>query len=229
MTRSKPAIASLGLLVALFGVMAFGTGVAQAEAGNHWQVNGSVVSGAGSHAVEVEKLENETASLLTLINNTKVKILCKSTKLNNVSLTSEGRLSEGSVTFHQCVTYLNDVLSPPCEPFSGGNKGLLVSEKGKGLLTLHEKEGKKELLTVITPVGSSLIFLQFGEECAIGEVVPVSGKLTLIDSEVSVEKATHLIKEGPLTALSALSNPVTIDGAAFVRLTSGLKFKGFML
>jgi len=225
MNRSKNRFRALGLCTMVLGLMAFSTASAQAELKNHWQVNGTVVSGAASHAVEVEKIENETASLLTTINKTSVKFLCKSAKLNGVSLITEGKLTEGTVTFHSCVTYLNGVLSPPCEPFTGANKGLIVSEKGKGLLALHEGQ----LLTVITPVGVNFGTIFLGEECAIGEEVPVTGKLTLKDTEVGVEKTTHLISEGPLTSLTALGNPATIEGAAIVKLTSGLKFKGFML
>ena len=149
-------------------------------------------------------------------------------KLNNVSLITNGRLSEGTVAFHGCVTYINEHLSPPCEPFdqSTGSKGLILTRKLKGLLSLHEGE----LLTIIEPAsGTELATIFMGEECSIGEEFPVTGKLTLLDSEISVEKTTHLIKEGPLTSLKALVNPAAIDGTALVRLTSGGKFSGFML
>jgi len=225
MTRFKNRFRALALCIMALGLMTVGAASAQAEAGNHWSVNGSILSGAATGTLEVEKFENDTASLLTEINKTKVKFLCKSAKLTNVQLVANGAVSEGTVTFHQCVTYLNDVLSPPCEPFSGTDKGLIQSEKAKGLLALHE--GK--LITVIKPVGVNFGIIRLGEECSIGEEVPVTGQLTLLDGEVSVEKAIHLVKQGPLTSLTALGNPATIDGAALLRLTSGLKFSGLML
>ena len=210
----------------VLGLMAIGASSAQAEEGNDWQVNGTVVAGSAKHPVEAEKIENETATLTTIINKTKVEFLCKSVKLNGVDLIEKGKLSEGTVTFHSCVTYLNESLSPPCEPVAGGTeKGLIVSEKGKGLLTLHEGQ----LLTKITPVGINFGKIELGEECSIGEEVPVAGTLTLKDTEVGVEKASHLIEPGPLTNLTALGGPATIKGMAIVNLVSGLKFKGFML
>jgi len=225
MNCSRHAIASLGLLVALLSVMAFGAGVAQGEPGNHWRLNGTVISGSGSDPVEVTEIENGTGSLLTKINNTQVKFLCTEMKLKNVALLANGNISEGTAAFHGCVTYLNGNLSVPCEPFSGSNKGLIQSEKFKGLLSLHEGE----LLALITPVGTNIAIILLGEECAIGEEIPVAGKLTLLDSGMSVENTVHLIKEGPLTSLSALGNPATIDGAAVVRLSGGPKFSGFKL
>jgi len=218
MTRSKPAIASLGLLVALFGVMAFGTGVAQAFD----------ISDTLKPPVAIDKIEEESASLLTEINKTKVKFLCKEAKLNGVSLLSKGRLSEGTVTFHGCVTYLNGFLSPPCQPydFENGSKGLFLSQKFKGSLSLHEGE----LLTVLEPVsGTEFGTIFMGEECAIGEEVPIAGKLTLLDSEVSTAKEVHSVKAGPLTSLTALGNSATVDGTALVKLSSahtGMKFSG---
>jgi len=231
MTRSRHAIASLGLLVALLGVMAFGAGAAQAEEGNHWKVGtNTLINDTLKPEVIVEKIENETGSFLTEISKIKVKILCKEMKLKEVYLLANGRISHGLAYFHKCVLYLNEKLSAPCEPFSEGTSGLIVTDKFKGLLSLHEGE----LLALIEPaLSAELATISVGEECAIGEEIPVTGKLTILDPEISTNKLTHLIKEGPLSSLKGIGNPATIDGAAIVKLGSlahaGLAFSGFML
>ena len=62
-----------------------------------------------------------------------------------------------------------------------------------------------------------------GEECALGETVPLKGKLSLKDAELTELLIEHLFTQGPLTELWVLTNTaehaVTIDGNANVMLS----------
>jgi hypothetical protein len=70
-----------------------------------------------------------------------------------------------------------------------------------------------------------------GEECAIGEEVPVTGMFgyrDVVGEESESEKVIHEIQEyAPNSSLTVLGNAATIDGTTAVELTgahTGLKF-----
>jgi hypothetical protein len=228
MTRSHR-LKAMGLcLMMALGLLAF-AGSAQATVGSKWMVNGAdITTNVLLPQVQITEIENKTASLLfTTGGGTKVEILCTNAELINVKLKAEGSLTEGSVKFSGCLTKLNGSTSGPCKPFTGAESGVVKTEKGLGLIILHEGAG----LTLIKPeTGTLLATIELGEECSIGESVPVAGELVLKDAAFTTEAAEHLIAEGPLTSLTALGQPATIDGSAWVKLVGtgheGLKWSG---
>jgi hypothetical protein len=236
MIRSK--LGLLGLCAVVFGVMAFSAGSAQAEviknekgeviAAAKWLIlNSAGVVKTGTELpalIQITELEGKTASLLTTVLGIAVEILCTSASFEeNVQLIADGSLSHGRVVFHGCITKLNGVQNNKCVPKAGGAEpGLLLSNKGKGLIVLHN--GGE--LTRIEPLeGETFATLNMGAECPIGELIPVRGKLYLEDGQNAflTHQVTHLVKEGPLTDLWVLNktaeHKATIDGSAIVALT----------
>ena len=149
MIRSRLGLKALVLSGLLLGLMAF-AGSAQAETNANWMVAGSNVTGP-TNSIAVSELENNTASLLlTLKSGTKVEFLCTSVVLSATAggspkLDVQGKITPGIATFHGCLTKLNGVVSKNCEPFSGANKGLILSLEAKGLIVLHEGEPVTQL------------------------------------------------------------------------------------
>lgn len=240
MVRSRLGFKVLGLCALALGLMAVVASAAQAEAGANWKVNGSNVTLALLPSFQVKELENKTASLLfTTAGGTKVEILCTAAKVldglttNDAKLGPEGKVDLGKAHFSGCLTKLNGVTSPPCEPFTGANKGLLLTETATGLIRLHPAGGQPVI--ELKPENAEERFVTFtlGEECAIGEKVPIAGLLFLKDckSEGKVELVEHLVEElKELTKLTALGQPATLDGSVFIKLSgathTGLKFSG---
>jgi hypothetical protein len=269
MVRSRLGLKALGLCALLLGLMAFASSAAQAEPGSTWSVLNLktptpelfLIPGANDLLPHVSiALENNTAELLfTTKSGTKVAFLCTSGDFDEGGLLiAEGGISLGRILFKGCVTKLNGVISAACKPSGGGTaakSGEILTEKGKGLITLDEVkltvEGKevidKEEYVKITPEDKeskpSKVFakIELGAECAIGELVIVEAKtlgegLWLKDCpngstsnaralEYSVE---HLIEQA-LSTLLALGQPATIDGSGWAKLTGphlGFPFRG---
>jgi hypothetical protein len=190
MVRSRLGLKVLGLCALALGLMAFVANAAQAETAARWKVAGKEVTGTESFPTEIKELEGKTASLLfTTKSGTKVTILCTEAKFDEGgALIKEGGLSLGRILFKGCVTLLNGALSPPCKPKGGGApSGEILSERGKGLITLDKikltVEGKEVIDTEdyvkITPENAkgeaTKLFskIELGAECAIGEFVNV--------------------------------------------------------
>jgi len=238
MIRSRIGLKALGLCVLALCTMGVVAGTAQAEAGGEWLYEKKFLKEFSGGALELEvKGEVDTSSvpkdvsLLTKIIGKKVKFLCEEFKLIGVKLAVGGIiLPGGRVLFHKCKTYIDEVESKSCEPYTlleGGVKdaGLILSNKGKGLLALHEGA----TTTVIEPevAGGSFGTIFMSELCAIGEEVPVFGKLVIGDNvlaEALEDKEVHLIKSvATLTKLYAISDTVehlesSVDGFAKVSL-----------
>jgi len=244
MTRSKPQLKAFGLCALILGLTALPAGIAQAEVGAKW----SVVNSKGE-LVEVKKggltpsiklVEVEAGeSLLTKVAGISVAKKCTGYELIGAKLEAEGKVASGvKVRGTGCTFILNGTISKPCEPHSPGQaKGVLESNAAKGLIVLHKlASGTLDSLVRIEPVeGEVFMFIETGPECAIGEKVPLIGKLTLKDSqnELATEKTTHLIEQGPLSEVWLLNKTpehlVTFDGTAFGELSGehkGLKFSG---
>ena len=110
----------------------------------------------------------------------------------------------------------------------GASKGTVETNKGKGLLVLHNNN--TEVLTRIEPAALEVETADFAilrfEECALTEVNPVRGVLYIKDTrgEATIHKVRHLIAEGASTALylgahSAKKLETTkVDGSAWVKL-----------
>ena len=240
MVRSRLGFKVLGLCALALALTAFITSAAQAEAGASWKVNGTSISSTLLPPFQVKELENKTASLLfTTAGGTKVEILCTAAKVldglttNDAKLGFEGKVDLGRAHFTGCLTKLNGTTSPPCEPHSGAFKGLILTEAVSGLIRLHPAGGQPVVELRPNKEGGNFVTMEMGEECAIGEKVPVAGVLFLKDckNEGKVELVEHLIEElKELTKLTALGQPATLDGSALIKLTGaahvGLKFSG---
>ncbi len=233
MIRSKSGLRVLGICAVALGLMAFS---ASAQAAT-WMVKTANLT-SGSKKV-VAKIVGTSASLLTTLAGVKVKFLCTGAALTNASLESGGKVSAGGkVRFSGCVTYLNEKLSPPCEPLVGAEKGIVQTNEGKGQLGQHTSgEGVTVIEALAGGLTGKLGTVQMGEECSIGEEVPIFGKLAIVDSGgmtgLLTETKLHAIKEeASLTHLYAISDTAEhkaiIDGEASVELESGEVWNGLV-
>jgi hypothetical protein len=259
MTRTR--LGLLGLCAVVFGVMALAAGVAQAEVGAKWAIlkaNNELVTIASAASdpgkgigdallptIQIKEIEalltagaEKHVVLLSEAAKLKFEILCTGAELKNeagasgVKLLLEGSLEHGKVVFSGCVIKIGGVTQAACEPHTGTSKGVIESKPGKGLIVLHNGGP----LTRIEPLtGTEFVTVETSEECAIGEKIPVSGKLYLKDSQntFTTEQVDHLIEQGALTELWTFNKTVehtaNIDGSALVRLTGehlGLKWAG---
>lgn len=234
MIRSRLGLKALVLSGLVLGLMAFAAS-AQAETGAKWLVSGKDVGSLEPQLV-IKEIEGKSASLsFTTKGGTSVLILCTAAEFagGGGKLIANGGISLGDVTFTGCVTLLNEVAAPKCIPHSEGQaNGIILSEKGKGLIVLDKEESGTSELVKITPENSKgettklFAVIQLGETCAIGESVNVESTalgegLWIKDiggnTGFLTQAATHLIVEG-LKKLLALGQPATIVGSAVVEL-----------
>jgi hypothetical protein len=236
--------------------MALGTGAAQAEVGSHWNVAGKAIPSGLLPFVQVKEIEELKAAkdpgkhlvLYThVLGGTLVKLLCTNAELEEFHLLTEGG-SLGKIKFTGCEFYLTEVgktefLSAACEPKTGTETGVILTNLLKDLIVLHELKpsGVKDTLDRIEPsaAGGPWFTIESSKECAYGAKANVGGVLFLKDcqNEFGVEKVEHLVEEGPLTHLWLLSDTVehasTIVGSTVLALTDfgaekhrGLKWSG---
>jgi len=223
MARSRLGLKALVLSGLVLGLMAFSASGAQAETGANWMVGANNITTTLLPTAHVKELEGNTATLkFTTGGGTLVEILCTSAELvEGGVLLLNGGISLGRALFHGCITKLNGATSIPCEPFSGTHKGLIESKKATGLIILHLTGVGTNVVPLVKLTPDTLnefATITLGEECSIGESVPVAGSLTAKDSEFTTSKTEHLISEGPLTSLTALSQPATLVGSAIINL-----------
>jgi hypothetical protein len=229
MIRTKLGLKVLGLCALVVGVMAIGTaGVAQAEVGAVWNWQNGEKTGTFSATLEAEpkfEIENKTATLL--IEKQTISILCTGAEFDEGGqLTANGSVLLGRVKFTGCVGLISGVLSKPCtpnDPISG--LGTVLTEKGTGLIRLHELAGGvKDPTVLIKPdEGETLAKIHLGAECAVAEELIVKGELVLGDTggKTAFEevKVTHLIEEFKALQLMHVGlNKATLDGTANVTL-----------
>ena len=193
MIRSRLRPKALCLCVTALGLTAFSAGVAQAETGANWMVNGSNVTSTLLPNIELFALGGVLA---TQIAGTGVEYECTGVELVGIKLETEGRLTNGGkVKATGCSTFLNGTLSKVCKPSSMGQpSGTILSNALKGLLQL----GTGEPIARISPSsGETLGAITQGEECSLPESVPVKGVLAMKDvfSEGKTESTTHSIGE----------------------------------
>jgi len=272
--RSKLGLKALGLCALALGLMAaFGGSVAQAEIGAKWAIvkaNGELVTispegdgkGKGDTLLprvnikEIEALLTSPFTKHVVLSSKAVgvafQILCTAASLEDeagvagVKLLLDGSLQHGRVRFSGCVILLAGVESKACEPHTGAELGVILTNLAKGLMVLHELAGgTKDELTRIEPLtGETFVTIETGAECAIGAKIPVIGKLFLRDSQnkFKEELVDHLIEQdgtgvagtGPnLTKLWVFSKTAehvsNISGSALITLTgehAGLKWGG---
>jgi hypothetical protein len=220
MIRSRLGIKALGLCALVLGLMAISASGAQASEWYYRTSPTGTLTAMGDLLPELTgELENKTGSLLfTTKGGTAVKIECKAGKPEGGKLKEGGKSTEGTVKFSECETWLNGVLTANCEPISGTEKGVVKTKKGLVLVALHETE----TTALVEPeTGTTLLEIELGAKCAIGEVVPVTGELILVDcnKEFTIHKKVHLVQEhATLHELKALGQPATLDGSALIRL-----------
>jgi len=215
--------------------MAFMASTTFAETGAHiWVVNnqGQLVELSVTGGAELDT----TGVLLTKIAGVKVEFSCTAGSAIGLKTEANGTIGKGAkIRFTGCTTKLNGVLSSACEPRVGAEKGVITTNAGHGLVVLHKLGSGTidPLVSVLPDVGETIVTLEMGEECSIGEKVPVIGKGTLKDCEglFASHLVKHLAEAGPLTELWVISKTVehqaVIDGSAWVFLTgehAGLKF-----
>lgn len=230
MIRTKRGLSVLGICGLALGLLALYAGSSGAEKGANWMVNGAnITSNVLSPLVQIEGIDGGDMTLIGSNGATKVEILCTGAKFIEAKLQAEGSISSGNTTrFTGCITKFNGTITKACEPSTGGEKGVVVSEPLKGLLVLNE--GKP--IIEFTPVtGTAFVTFIFGEECALGTKVPVTGKSTVKEStnELGVEKVTHLVEQGPGSSLTFCGKSAVIQGSAVLGLSgahAGMKWSG---
>lgn len=181
---------------------------------------------AGSESVSIE---------FTTGAKTKVQFKCTAFTLDgSPKLLLNGSISNGTATLKGCQTFLNGSGTPSsaCLPKTNGaaNDEIKTNEL-HGLLVLHKLgDGTKHHVILLLPLateklGNPLVAtVQLGEECAIGESVPITGHLVLWDVPpltLLEHKVVHLMEEFPaLRLLKALGQAATILGDFLVLLSS---------
>jgi hypothetical protein len=230
--RARNAVKALGLCALVLGLMAIGTGAAQAEKGSHWNVNGKAIT--AELLVKIgATLENNHGILLSNALGKSFHILCTAMAFEEAELKVEGG-SSGKIKFTGCIILLGGVLSKPCEPKDAGVAGVILTKLLKDLILLHEGEPVDELEPVVAPL---FALIETSAECAFGSSIPViGGRFTFQDcqKEGRIEKVTHLGTElAALTELWILSKTAEhvarIDGSANVSLIgehAGLTWSG---
>src|SRR5262249_37266927 len=123
--------------------------------------------------VAVTGKATSTLVLTSKVAAKKFEITCSGLTLNKATLEAAGK-SSGKASFSGCQVKLEGKVSAACEPRVGAEKGAMATEALKGQLVLSESE----TLEQVSPVtGKVLAVALTGEECALGEVIPVLGTL----------------------------------------------------
>jgi hypothetical protein len=222
MRRVFKASRLIGLLALMAGFIAISASAAQAE--GFWLNNGVAIT---ANTPINAKSETELV-LLTKVGLSKVEILCTEIKLVGANLevggTAKGKLHFQSPT--GCITKLNGTTAAKCVPHSSGAaNGLIETNALDASLRLHilkdaegHEIGKDELVELLPEGAAAFVDLLLGTgECAIGNLLEITGKLFLKDckNELLVDKVEHLFEEGSLSAILFGGNLMTLDGSAF--------------
>lgn len=212
---------AIGLLGLVLALMAFSHTAAKAEVGAEWNVNGSKIG--ESLTPQFQGSFETEGILLTKIGLSKLELLCPTAKVVNGSLQKSGGLA-GKLHFSECITKLNGSTAAACTPKSpGASVGLIETNALKGLLQLHAPGGGSNVpLVELAAIAESKVYvsLELGATCALGNKFDITGKSFLKDTqnEAAVDKVSHLVEEGPLSALFFGANSFTIDGSSKVTL-----------
>jgi hypothetical protein len=231
----KHGIRMLGVcLMAALGLVAIVATSAQGEATSKWVLKKGAelisVTDTLLPVPQVTELENKTGTLLATIGTVKTKILCTGMEFEEAVLKLEGS-ALGKIRFTGCIIELNEKLSAPCKPHTGAESGVILTLLLKGLVVLHAagspaNEGYLKLVNESFPTNHDFVNIELGEECSIGESLPVNGEFTMKDVNKlgREEKLTHLAAEfEPLTKLFVIDlkaeHKATLDGSAIIGLT----------
>ncbi len=226
MTRSRCAVVVIGACVLIVGTMAIGVAGASAA---KWKVNGTAVDSSGLIPETEADLTFAQGSLLfTTGGGTAVEIRCTALGLSFFAdLEKGGKISSSTkARFTGCSVFLNGKKSTPCEPRTGGEKGAITTASLGGSLGLNLGE---DVVTIQPTFGTTIANVELGEECAIGETVPIQGAIRAEDTSIETEAVTHQFKQNFFSSLTALGKPATLDGSVSVFLIfshGGLKWSG---
>jgi hypothetical protein len=231
MIRMNLKVKSLAICALMTALMAIGGGTAQAEVGAYWLVGGKKISEALLPELQAT-LENKTSALLTKLSNKSTHLLCTAVSLEEAHLLEPNGGFLGKVLFTGCI-FLELLVGGGTKEIKACNpkEGKLLTNKIKGLMTLHEGEGR---LTLTPAAGTAFLNLFLGLECAFGEQLIIGGKLVLKDCQKAflTDLVTHLLEEDKvLTKLwvNSETNPATLDGSFNVFLAgahTGLTWAG---
>jgi hypothetical protein len=231
----------LGLCAMVFGILAFNATAAQAA--KQWlfaekEPKSGLIAFLEAE-VELEKDKGIILVLHTEISKTKVLFLCTTISASGIKLTAGGNTNTGGIIiFSGCKTDLGGSPSAPCVPKNKGTEeGVIVTKPLHSSLVTHELAGgvKDDLLSVLPDTGETFVTMEMGSECAIGQKVPVIGKMTFKDCEglALSHLVKHLLEIGPLTELWTISkhkeHVATILGSFWAFLKgahAGIKFSG---
>jgi hypothetical protein len=206
-----------------------GASVAQAEVGAAFSYENAAgtLKGNFSSALEAEPvfaLEGETGTLL--IAEKPISVLCKLAEFDEGGqLAGEGTVLLGRIKFSKCVGLIEGKVSAACEPVDPvSGKGTVLTEKGTGLIKLHELTNKEKDSTILLKpdTGETLAVIHM-PGCGAGEEIIVKGELVLWDCEGNTSaktlKVTHLVTEFPgLKLMKVGTKSATLDGSANVTL-----------
>lgn len=219
-----------GLCTLVMSVMVIGAfpSVTQAETGACWGYMSGGSLQCFSASLEAQPVvELEGQNWLLLIANVNLEISCTGLSfVEGGQLAANGTILLGRIEFSGCIsssktpTLTKLGSCTPNDPIAG--LGKIRTEKGKGLIVLHNGE---PVLLLLPDTGLTLAKIFLGEECAVSEELIVGGELVLQDvgGKASFEehKLAHLVRE--FTGLQLMHvgvNKATIDGTAVVRLAS---------
>lgn len=211
MSHSKFGLRTFGLcLLATLSLMAVtATG---AQANGHWFVNLVLLNGN----IGVDALEGIDVSLVSTFGagSTAIKILCGKLLVHNGIQSSNGSGS-GTLLFSSCVTYINNVLKPNCNPVG------TIESNVKSLLIKHNNDSY-----ILFSPNTELVFttIILGELCAAGEELEVTGHVvaecgklgaseTWTHEDCENEKVEHEIRQVP-SALLLFGDALELGGRA---------------
>lgn len=237
MNQSRFGLKVLGLCAMLVGMFAF-TGVAQAEVGAFWLVNGAKIS--ESLLPEVKAETDVEGVLLTELGGKQIHLKCPTINLVGAHLVEPLGKILGKIDFKGCKFFSLKTAGGElveqkfCEPFVGANKGLIETNNITGLIKLHKTAGgvtEQALEAVPTEAKKPFATINLGAECAFGEELKVGGSgegasggvFFLKDclKQFLTDVVKHLVEE--LKELTKLTinggkTPATIDGSAWAFL-----------
>jgi hypothetical protein len=212
----------VSILALSVGLLTISATAARAETGAYWEIG--LTKEIKNFSPELNAEAEFHSVLLTKVGLAKVEISCIWIRLPFMEPREVGGVT-GRIHYEGCTTKLNGNAANACVPHSpGATNGLIETNVLKGLIRLHT--GGVPLLEILPQFGESFVTLVLGKaapeknECAIGEKFDIKGKAFVEDAqgEGAVNKITHLVEEGPLSALLFGANPATIDGSARVFL-----------
>jgi hypothetical protein len=247
MARSRLGLKALILCGLVAGMMSLTARAAHATLNSHWWlVDPATGILKELNATAIITQDSPVGTLLTKIAGIKVEFNCTATESTGVLVEKGGGVSKSNggakVKFSNCTKKLNGATSAPCEPNNEGKeKGVIVTKLLHGLIVLHELAGgaKDHLIQILPVAAGPFATVEMGGECAIGTKVPVIGKLFVKEcspNTLLTHLEKHLLEQGPLTALFAISETAehasTLDGSEWLLLTGehkDWKFSGTTL